>query len=299
MSGINTIASFQKSYELRRLVAEQSANMNKASMELSTGLKQDVYGEGIGASGDALFFRASQKANEAYMQSNGVLSGRLATMSDAVGNIRETALDFTNFLIAGNLSDTNRDVVQTQAQAALTNIVNRLNSTYAGSYLFSGEATDRAAYDLDAAFNLTYTGGTAGNLSATIEDGITVEYGKKGDFSGFTAVLTALQTMATTNLDALSDAAFATLRDTIVVGITDGVEELTAYQANLGDRQALVERTVTRQEGLANLYNESILDIEGVDASEAAVRLNEITNQLEATYTVTSKMSQMSILNYL
>jgi hypothetical protein len=54
MLGISTTATAQKSFELRSRIAEQSGNLNQASIELSTGFKQDAYKDVRGVSGDTL-----------------------------------------------------------------------------------------------------------------------------------------------------------------------------------------------------------------------------------------------------
>jgi len=299
MIGISTVASFQKNYDLRRNVAQATAEMNKASMEVSTGLKQDVYAEGRGAAGETLNIRARMEANDSYLQANALLEGRMNATDESITAIREAASDFMTFLVSGSLSGENRDVVTAQAQITIEEIANKMNTSYAGSFLFSGLETGAKTVTVNADWSTTYNGDTTGQLTAQIDEGISMKYGVRGDNSGFTDILAALQVAASTDLDALDDTAFEALRETLVEQMNGGIEALTAEQATLGDKLAMLDRTVTRQEGVANLYNESVLEIEGVDVNEAAVRLQGIQIQLDATFNVTARLSEMTFLNYI
>jgi flagellar hook-associated protein 3 FlgL len=299
MSGISTIASFQKSFDLRQQVAKQGSDLNKASMEVATGLKYDVYEQGRGSAGEALSLRGHIATNQSFLQSNSLLQGRMTATSSSLDSARDIANEFMSFMIAGSISGENREVINSEAQRAIQDIHSRLNSSYAGSFMFSGLATDTKPVTLNADWSTTYNGDTTGNLTNRIEDDISMEWGIRADNTGFTEILDALQVAASTNFSAMSDAAFETLRGNLVSQMSGGIELLTAEQALLGNRQALVDRVVTRQEGLDSLYTESVLDIEGVDVNEAAVRLKGIQNQLEATYNVTARMAEMSFMKYI
>lgn len=299
MSGFSTISSFQKNYELRSLVAKQSSELNEASMELSTGLKEDVFTDSRGAAGESLSLRGLTKANDAFLQSNALLSGRMDATVDSMTDIRSEATAFLNLLISGSASGSNKDVLTTQAQSSIEQISNRLNSTYAGAYLFSGQATDTPASVLNPDWTVTYTGDSTGNLSARIDEETTLVYGVRGDDPGMVGITTALSDFAAIDLSTLTQAQFETLRDSTISILGEGLEKLTQAESQLGGKQGLLERTVERQLGLRSLYNDGILGIEGVDAHEAAIRLNSISDQLEATYAVTARMSKMSLLNYL
>jgi len=48
-----------------------------------------------------------------------------------------------------------------------------------------------------------------------------------------------------------------------------------------------------------DIISKSLIDIEGIDESEAAVRVNGLMAQIELSYTLTSRMQQMSLLKFL
>jgi flagellar hook-associated protein 3 FlgL len=52
-------------------------------------------------------------------------------------------------------------------------------------------------------------------------------------------------------------------------------------------------------ESRSSLLESAIARTEGVDPYEAVMRLNTLTNQLEASYSVTSRISKLSLVNYI
>ena len=52
-------------------------------------------------------------------------------------------------------------------------------------------------------------------------------------------------------------------------------------------------------EARIDIYQSRVLDLEGVDSYEAATRISLLETQLQATYAVTARLSQLSFLNYM
>lgn len=89
--------------------------------------------------------------------------------------------------------------------------------------------------------------------------------------------------------------------------LADKAAALTAKaEAGVGEMQALVGN-VQSEVGSArerigrrnNILQKEINVLEGVDPYEAATRVNTITNQLEASYALTSRLSKLSLLDYI
>jgi flagellar hook-associated protein 3 FlgL len=221
------------------------------------------------------------------------------SISDSLSSMREQAGDFSNLMLSGDIGGMHRDVLRSAAKSTIEQITSKLNSSYAGSYVFSGLASDTQAVVQNADWTVTYTGDTTGSLSARIDEETTLDYGVRADDPGFTNIMDALAVVASTDLTSLSDADFSTLRNSTVSAMSSGLERLIEIHTSLGDKQGVVERTAERHGALKSIYSEAMLNIEGVDAEEAAVRLTSIQGQLQATYAVTARMSEMSLLNYL
>lgn len=74
---------------------------------------------------------------------------------------------------------------------------------------------------------------------------------------------------------------------------------VTTMMGELGNVQERVSLASERLEIQTDILNERINALELVDPEETAVRLNTAITQLETTYAISSRMQQLSILNYL
>lgn len=110
------------------------------------------------------------------------------------------------------------------------------------------------------------------------------------------AALVAVSEMST---GSLNSAAFRKLVDAAVSKVSSAVQGLADMQARVGINQKSLE-DATKQLRIGKTWlNEAISKTESVDTYEVATRINAFTTQLEASYSVTSRLSRISLLNYL
>lgn len=295
---IRSISTQQQTTSLRELITSQKRQVDQASMELATGLKQDVFTGRGSAPSQSLEARARMSANDSYKVANSTLATKLDVTSKTLNDVRTTAADFLGILISGDLAGTNRETLQNSAKSALETIVNKLNTSYSGEYLFSGTSTDQAAVVLNSDYTTTYTGGT-GTMSSRIDDTTVLNHGIRADDPAITSIMETLTSIISTDLNSMDYETFASFRDEASQTIAQSSEDVTRVQARLGDNQSRLEKTITRQEDMSRIYTDSILAIEGVLAEEAAVRLEGLSNQIQSTFSVTARMSQLSFLNFM
>ncbi len=86
-------------------------------------------------------------------------------------------------------------------------------------------------------------------------------------------------------------------RATTAIG--DAISAIDADRSTLGVAQSRVTRANTSLKNQIDLVNTQMNDLEGVDPYEAATRVNALKTQLETSYALTSRLSQLSLLNYL
>lgn len=70
-------------------------------------------------------------------------------------------------------------------------------------------------------------------------------------------------------------------------------------QALVGNVQQEVSSATERITSKNNILNREINALESVDPYEAATRVNTLTSQLEASYSLTARLSRLSLLNYI
>ncbi|WP_102223655.1 flagellin N-terminal helical domain-containing protein [Acidimangrovimonas sediminis] len=129
----------------RANVARTSAALQQAQEEVSTGLKADVYADLGQTAAIPLALRAQMARTEGFVTSNALLGNRMDVMATSLTTVHDSAQSVLAQAVA-NLTQPGADsaTLQQAAQAALDQVTTALNATYAGSYLFSGTASDQA-----------------------------------------------------------------------------------------------------------------------------------------------------------
>lgn len=295
---IRSVSTAQQTEGLRIQIARQRQENAKAGMELATGFKEDVFASRGSSASQSMEFRSRLVSNDAYKVANQTLATQFTVTSNALSDVRTLASDFMGILISGDIASTNRETLRSSAESALEAIVNKLNTSYNGSYLFSGTSTNQRPMVLGADNVATYQGG-AGNLQSRIDDETILSHGIRADDPDIAAVMNVLSSIVNADMDAMNPQQFSDFREISATTLAGASERITGLQARLGDNEARLERMIVRQNDMSNIYSAAILDIEGVDPAEAAIRLEAATNQLQATFEVTARMSQMSFLNFI
>jgi flagellar hook-associated protein 3 FlgL len=97
----------------------------------------------------------------------------------------------------------------------------------------------------------------------------------------------------------LNDASFKKLIDGMATKVSSAVQGLADIQARIGVNQNTLDDANEQLKAKKNWLNEAILKTESVDTYDVASRINALMTQLEASYSVTSRISRISLLNYL
>jgi flagellar hook-associated protein 3 FlgL len=93
--------------------------------------------------------------------------------------------------------------------------------------------------------------------------------------------------------------AFQAVADATLTRLANSAQGLGEIQARIGQAQKSMEIANNRMQSRSSLLESAIARTEGVDPYEAVTRLNSLSNQLEASYSVTSRLSKLSLMNYI
>ena len=171
--------------------------------------------------------------------------------------------------------------------------------------IFSSTNTTNPDQNFEATFfngsPLLQTGGVeTPRLQSQIDKNTTLTYGIQANDPEFTELMRGLAMIATIDVSKIDNPeAYQTWMTDAVSAVSNGVSGLIKTEAQLGAQQQTVDERISAQRSLGDLYNTRISNLEGVDLYEASSQLLLLENQLQATYTVTSRLSKLSILNYL
>lgn len=261
---------------------------------------------------------------------------RLDSMQTILGNIRDIAANVgLGVLGAVNGSNAGSTIIEANgAVPALESVVSMLNSNIAGQSLFSGAATDRAPLvpaaqiqgDIDAivagspdavtalaaidgyftsptgGFATTaYTGSASNAPDIRISETERVSVPVRADTSAIRETIRNLTIIAavanggfpgspTDQKTLLLDAANQNLMT------SDGLIQL---REKTGYDQERLETAAARNEAERSRFMVARIEIANADPYETASKFQELQGQLEKMYTVTSRLSQLTLTNFL
>ena len=252
---------------------------------------------------------------------------RLTATSLPLKSIRVSVNDFattSEFAIGNESFDLAQ--VSRNAREEIESVMSTLNTDYAGRNLFSGDqvgvsalpdpsaffdavdtalagATDEASINaaLDAFFadggtfdTDIYQGGDEEAASILLSNGGRVTFSVKANDPAIKSALEGLTRLAYAQPDPSDDYLRGAISD-----IRKGESELITLEASLGRKLNRVDSEISALYEEQGILKETEDRYAGVDGFEAATRLNNLELQLEAAYTVTSRISQLSLTNYI
>jgi flagellar hook-associated protein 3 FlgL len=84
------------------------------------------------------------------------------------------------------------------------------------------------------------------------------------------------------------------------LGIAGGaVQDVAVQQAGLGTAQGRVSNSNTQMQAEVDILTKQVNGLEAVDPFDAATRVNELTTQLQTAFTITGRIQQLSLVNFL
>lgn len=331
-----SIGDLAHSFQTRRQTGAVKSELNTLSYELASGRKQNLsalpsrdYSSIVGLERNLNTIAAF----EIVAKETGNLA---ASMQTALAQIETLGQGMSTTLInaatLGNSGDI--DAASAEAGSRFEGVLAALNTRSAGRYLFSGQAwntpaitdaptilnalttvvtglTDAQSVDaaIDAWFDTTgggyetvaYTGSvnTASVYRIAEDQSVTISTSAVTDEIRDVVKAHAKAAMLETGLlSAFPDerAAFADLAGRGMLGQQSG---LILERARLGATEARISLVAETQSSTRSALELMQASIVGADPFETASRLEATRTQLETIYTVTARLSQLSLSNYL
>lgn len=318
---------------LRRQTAAARGEVTALSNALTTGLVTDTARHLGGQTAPLAAMETSLRRLAVYDQTIAGASNRAVAMQSALSRVDSAARAArADLLQAASGGSTAIDAAATAGRAAFEDAVNTLNTRIGDRSLFSGTATDRPAL-LDpeaflAAAKAAFAPATApADIAAALDDWFT-------DPTGFTAIafrgstttgdirvaddisVTLPVTAADPDLHGtlkglilaalLSDDSFAgdrTAQTALVrlagTALTASGDGLTAAAARLGLVQERIATAEARNGAEATALGIARTDLIAADGYETASRLAEAEGRLQTIYTLTARLSNLSLVNFL
>jgi flagellar hook-associated protein 3 FlgL len=256
-------------------------------------------------------------------------------VQNALSRISDLNAEFRNTLLVSSssaLGEASTNVLA-QAKTTLDDMISALNTTVAGRSLFAGTATDTApiasSEDLLASLKSSVAGaGSVDDVMAAAEawfdspagfgasgyrgaddaltpfplsDGETTTFSIRGDDPVLRKALMNFAIMALADDPALglTPAQQSELLQRSIPGVIAADTPLIDLQAKTGFSQNRIEGFAARLSTERSTLEMARNDLLGINPYEAATELEQVQFQLQSLYTITSRMSQLSLVNFL
>jgi flagellar hook-associated protein 3 FlgL len=283
------------------------SNYAKTQVQIASGLKSTQYADIATDSSRLLNLESDYERILQQTENTKLAIDRTEIMFDALGSIIDQTQEFVADLYA-SVSGTGAQgsALSNIAQTNLQQVAGGLNTQVSGRYLFAGAATKTSPVDLNdpawggqifvlpgpSVADTNYYQGDNYIQSVEAADGFTVNYGITADNTAFEKIIRGYDLIVTNPTD--TDTLYEALRI-----MEQAVDEVAVLKASLSQDTQTLDSQVDANLLDINLIDTQISDIQDVDLAEATVRLKQYESQLEASYSVTSDLLNLSLLDFI
>ncbi len=298
----------------KRVVVTIDENFNLGTSITTDTITGNIAG-GTGVFGAITLTNATgdiSKINQNEIETSGTAANATLTLSSTDGNFVATGIDLSTDASVVPVTLTNAttgatitlsvNVTTGLNDAAIADAATeiRLDDFFENVAASDGSVNVADARPGDPGYDATAPGfyeGDSTKLSVRIDPNATIEYGVTADESGFEKLFRALYmvrnaTVTTGNIDR------ATLETAL--GLTmEAIKEIPDIRTRIGSDRLALEQMMNRHQDFVVFTNEAINKIESVDIAAAVARISIDQVQLEASYMLTARLSQISLVKFL
>lgn len=318
---------------LRRQNAALKSEMQAASNELTTGKVADVGQALRGDFSPLAAIDASLARLGGYRAATTEAGLMAAAMQTALGNIAGLATGLASGLLTASAATqpAQVDAAGADARQRLAAALSALNTTFADRALFAGTQTDRAPLpDADTLLTAVETATTGAVSGADVEAAVTAWFADPAGFAaiyqggparaalpiaaGETAQIDTTatdpglrSTLAGLVMGALLDrgalagqpVARADLARRAGSGLIEAASARTMVAARLGSIEASIDTAATRNSAEASALELARQGLVQADPYQAAARLAATETQIQSLYSITARLSRLSLVGYI
>ncbi len=294
--------------------------------ESTTGLQSDMVKHLKGRVDQALVGAQALQDNQEEQSRLSLRGIRLSLVDSTLTSLQDLSaglqINMLNAIGTGEAEA--QDLVATEAGNVLDEVISRLGARHGERFLFSGDATatrpfqdpsvlltdlraiaaaatDEADFAAQVEFYFDDPAGGfqtnfyQGAQSASDPDSVVANQPEFKDLIQGLAILT----LSNTGSGELFARGGTPAMDQALERLGRGRTNIVETQAEAGMRRANIENEVALLEREETLLNQAFTDLVGKDQFEAAAQLRELEANLEASYLLTTRLSNLTLLNFL
>jgi flagellar hook-associated protein 3 FlgL len=282
--------------------------------EISTGYDAQTYSQIAPQAAQLENYSAQVSQQKAYLDTINTASTSMQTMQLSLQQILSDVQSFTTTLSNAAYS-TQAPTVQTQAESLLQQVAGFLNVQDGSTYLFGGTDSTTPPVDLQslpqgAAASLTtsvggspsnngyYAGGPT-NSAIQIGNQVSVNYSITADNPAFENIIRALNFVAQSgsfSSTSPTDQANVNLANQM---LTNATQALTGISGELALQQSQMSNQATVLNSAITIAQNGVSNITAVNQATAITQLQTLETQIEASYSATSAIQKLSLVNYM
>lgn len=298
------VATIPLQRTLSGAIQRSQQNLGASQLQLTTGKKAHDYA-GLGIDAVRTLSARSMLSKQQSYQSVASRVGTTLSLYDAnITQIDNSMLHLRKELQTA-LGTGDSPGMQDLIETSFADVRGALNATEAGVPIFAGSQTNalpmvpQTLADLAAMAPADVFINDGVRSSGRVGDGVDIEYGiGASDVGG--KLVPAFQTLAAAGPfgDRLTDAQKVAIRqalDELDAGLTD----VRAANAENGRKQNQVEMMETRAKDREILLTDVIGSVEDADLGQVALNISQRKTILEASYSVFSQLSSLSLVKFL
>lgn len=302
MTRVSNIAQHER---IVSLIMQAQSDSHAAEVAIASGRKSQNY-QGIARdAGRLVEMEISHVRVSQYSENNGLVEDRLQLMESNVSQVADILGVFKSLLInalnSGNAVELN---LPNQALQFMDQVATLLNADLDGRHLFAGSMTNTEPVDLaglPAAYVIPssdgdaagYYQGDAVSLSVRADDSLDLTYGIKADALGFEQ---ALRAMDIVRKGAPTD---TTMLNHALDVVNSAIDNVANIRTQIGNTRSSLAEIEKKHQDFILYAEETIGDLENTDVTLAITKLNETQTTLQASYTVLSRLGQISLLQFM
>jgi flagellar hook-associated protein 3 FlgL len=243
----------------------------------------------------ALLYRGELAANKQYQTNTNQATAWLNSTDTALSSISSDAARARDLLIEGangSMSQTDKDAIADELDQLADSIKTAGNTQYAGSYVFSGTATQTQPFTVGGAD--TYAGNTQ-TINREIGQSVTMPVNITGD-SVVSPVLAAIRQAA---VDLRAGGTPGNLGTTDLQALDTATDNISETQAVVGARQNRLAAASSRLQQLNVAQSQQLSDVEDADMAQTMIDFSTQSAVYQAALKAGANLIQPSLMNFL
>lgn len=325
-----SINSLTQSRVLRSSIKDVTNELGRLQEQISTGLKAKTFSDhGATNARQVVSLRNQTFRIDSYTRTIDRLDLRAERVEISLDQINKQVDETVSTSLSLDNQLAKPVDLSRSAQAAFSNVYASLTPDSAGQFVFSGTEANRSpllpmtqiqagvqaaiaaavpAGDptaINDAVNTFFADETNWYQGGTLPSGIEIAHERPvqsavlANDPAFRDVLAGLSVMAFADPTIIGSANYTAAADIARTTMATGSDQMDRAVARNGMLRAEFETTKEGHDRVKNYAETQLGSIENVDVYEAVTKLQALQTQLEATYSITAQLRQLTLTNYL